>query len=174
MSKVTAKQLKEYLLRQSQAELIKDITELFGKSDAVKEYYQMRVSGGSDSDLLDKYKAAIKKEFFPARGHGEGRLSIARKPVLEYKKIAASPANLADLMLYYVEMGVEFTNTYGDIDEPFYNSMTRMYVQAVKLIIKEKLQEQLEERCEQIVFDTSGIGWGFHDDLSAIYDENFG
>jgi len=29
-------------------------------------------------------------------------------------------------MLHYVETGTEFTNTYGDIDEPFYNSLISM------------------------------------------------
>ena len=43
-----------------------------------------------------RYKAAIKDEFFPARGYGEGRLSIARKPVTEYKKVSKSPEGLIE------------------------------------------------------------------------------
>jgi hypothetical protein len=40
---------------------------------------------------LEKYKAIIKKEFFPARGFGEARLSVARKAVMDYKKLSNSP-----------------------------------------------------------------------------------
>jgi hypothetical protein len=56
-----------------------------------------------------------------------GRGSVARKAVSDYKKVSASKFGLADVMLYYVEMGVQFTNAYGDIDEAFYNSMESMY-----------------------------------------------
>jgi hypothetical protein len=76
-------------------------------------------------------------------------------------------------MLYYVEMGVQFTNTYGDIDEAFYNSMESMYQSAVKHIVKHEMEAQFEERCRRIVSETSDIGWGFHDQLSDIYEEHF-
>jgi hypothetical protein len=65
-------------------------------------------------------------------------------------------------MLFYVEQGVAFTNAYGDIDAPFYSSMESMYERALKLIKKESLQDQLLDRCQNIVNETHGIGWGFH------------
>lgn len=77
-------------------------------------------------------------------------------------------------MLAYVEAGVQFTRQYGDIDEPFYNSMEGMFETAAKHITKHKLHDQFESRCRQIVKDASGTGWGFHDTLSEIYDEYFG
>ena len=50
-------------------------------------------------------------------------------------------------MLYYVEMGVQFTNAYGDIDEAFYNSMESMYERAVKYIAQHGMCGHFEERC---------------------------
>jgi len=32
---------------------------------------------------------------------------------------------------------------------------------------------EFRDRCKRIVADTSGIGWGFHDMLSEIYDAYF-
>jgi len=77
-------------------------------------------------------------------------------------------------MLYYVEMGVEFTNTYGGINESFYNSVEGMYQSVVDSINKPKNSEifsALRKRLKAVVDDTSGIGWGFHDNLSIMYFE---
>ncbi len=173
MDNITLRELKKYLKARTKDELVQDIADLFTRLDTVKDYYQLRLGTGPNEALLDRYKAAIQDEFFPARGYGDGRLSIARKPVTEYKKVSKSPEGLIDLMLFYVEMGVRFTNTYGDIDAPFYNSMESMYERAVELIAKHNLHNPFEARCRKIVEDTSGIGWGFHDMLTDIYGRHF-
>lgn len=100
-------------------------------------------------------------------------ISFARKAVTDFKKVSRSRVELADLMLHYVEMGVRFTNEYGDIDEPFYNSMESMYDNVLKLIVEEKMRDQFQYRCNKIVIDTSGIGWGFHDALGNMYHDTF-
>ena len=48
-----------------------------------------------------------------------------------------------------------------------------MYEQALKLIGQHQLQDQFERRSKQIVEETRGIGWGFHDQLSLLYEETF-
>jgi hypothetical protein len=166
--------LKRFLKGRSREELVADIVELYGRFDPVRDYYHTRLAPDDDAYVVDKYKAIIKDEFFPARGFGDGRLSVARKAVSDYKKVSRSKASLADLMLYYVEVGVEYTNTYGDIDEAFYNSMESMYKRVVEYIVENEMQEEYEKRCRRIVEDTRGIGWGFHDGLRYIYEENFG
>ena len=76
-------------------------------------------------------------------------------------------------MLFYVEMGVAFTNQYGDINEPFYASMEVVYDDALKFILLHGLREQYNKRCRKIVSDTNSIGWGFHDGLSDMYHDVF-
>lgn len=76
-------------------------------------------------------------------------------------------------MFYYVEQGVKYTLEYGDIDEPFYNSMESMYYNALELIKKDCLFDQFSSRCQKIVSDTLGIGWGFHDALEDLYKVYF-
>lgn len=174
MAKIGIKDLKAYLEQRTQAELIADIVDLFRRVDAVKDYYQLRLEADSSEEVLAPYKAAIQQEFFPSRGFGEARLSIAQKPIREYKKISSSPEGLIELMVFYVEMGVRFTNAYGDINESFYSSMERMYERAVKLMTEQHLQDRFEARCKQIVHKTAHIGWGFHDTLSDIYNQYFG
>jgi hypothetical protein len=173
MSKITRTQLKQYLKQRSYDELMDDLLDLFSRLDAVKDYYRLRLSNEPDVDLLNAYKSRIRDEFFPARGYGKARLSIARKPITEYRNISNSPVGLIDLMLYYVEMGVQFTTAYGDIDEAFYASMEGMYDRAAKLIAKEGLADPFQERCQNVVDATSHMGWGFHDTLLEIYAETF-
>ena len=64
-------------------------------------------------------KEAVLECFFPKRGF-KLRLKDARKVISDFKKLEPDPESLADVMLYYVECGVRFTNDFGDIDEPFY------------------------------------------------------
>jgi hypothetical protein len=172
MSKITLTALKQYLRSRSRDEVIEDIVDLFTRLDAVKDYYALRLNGPSE-DLIASYKARIRHEFFPARGYGAARLSVARKSITGYKKLAPPAASLADLMLFYVEMGVRYTDTYGDINESFYSSMETMYERAVELLTASHLQDEFEERCRRIVADTRHIGWGFHDTLSEIYNQSF-
>src|SRR5262245_2189355 len=173
MKKITVRQLKQHLKNKSHDELVNDIAALFSKFAAVKEYYTMQLGGAYSPQLLDEYKSVIRHEFFPARGYGDARLSVARKAVNDYKKVSDSREGLIDLMLFYVEMGVRYTNQYGDINESFYASMESMYENATKQISESGLQDRFQQRCLRIVSDTSGIGWGFHDTLSEIYDAVF-
>lgn len=173
MTKLTAKALRELLGKKSQAELIEDIVSLSSKHDAVREYFAAQMGLPPQADVLDKYKAIITREF-SGRGYHVPRLSIARKAVTDYKKIAQSPMPVLDLMLHYVESGVGFTNRFGDIDEPFYNSLESMFSQAMKLIEQYQLHSHFQPRCQQLVRDTRHMGWGFHDALAEMYAETFG
>ena len=166
--------LKRYLKPRSREELVTDIVDLFTRFDSVRDYYHTRLAPEEEAVVIEKYKAVIKDEFLPTRGPGQARLSVARRAVSEYRKVSRSKASLVDLMLYYIEVGVEFTNTYGDIDAAFYESMGKMYKWAVGLVVGNELEELYERRCGRMVEDTSGVGWGFHDRLREIYEENFG
>ncbi len=110
--------------------------------------------------------------FFPKRG-SKLRLKDARKVISDFKKLEPDPESLADVMLYYVECGVQFTNDFGDIDEPFYNSIAGMFSNTAKFIQENGLSEIFVTRAKKVVEDTNGIGWGFHDELADIYYNYF-
>ncbi|NEQ45825.1 MAG: hypothetical protein F6K00_20685 [Leptolyngbya sp. SIOISBB] len=133
-------ELKRYLSHRSQAELVKEIAELFKRIPAVKDYYQVKLNPQAEDDVADKYKAIIRHEFSTDFAPGPGRLSIARKAVMDFKKVAGSAASVADMMLFYVEQGVAYTTAFGDIDEPFYNS----FITAWKVCINRLLSGRLD------------------------------
>ncbi len=173
-SKINLTDLKKHLKQSSKEALINDISELFKTFKPVKDYYQLKLNPETEQYVGESYKKTIENEFFPVRGFGKARLSVARKAVNDYKKVCRDPSALVDMMLFYVEQGVKFTDAYGDIDEPFYSSMESMFASATQVIAQYGLHGVAERRCRQIVKDTSQTGWGFYDTLLAIYQETFG
>lgn len=160
--------LKKLLNSFSKEKLIKHIIELDKKYKPVQEYHQMFVNNDV-SGAFDKAKKIIENEFFPARGLPKMRLSVARKAVSDAKKMGLPPETMADLMLFYVETGVQFTADFGDIDEPFYNSMECMYLKVLEYLDSTGLLPEFENRARFIVDKTVDMGWGFHDTLGDYF-----
>jgi hypothetical protein len=163
--------LKSYLTGFTKEQLIGQILELNKKYKDVKSYYSFFLNPDS-SKKTEQIKAAILQCFYPTRGY-RLRLKDARKAVNDFKKLSPGEASLLDVMLYYVECGVKFTNDFGDIDEPFYNSVASMFRQAGTLYVHTAKDKRFHDRAEKIMNDTSGIGWGFHDELADIYYSHF-
>ena len=169
MKPVNRTELKRFLGGLSREQLVTQVLDLWTSFPQVRDYYEAKVRPASDETVREKYRRIVLHEFYPDRGFGRIRLSVARRAVADYRKLAASPEGVADLMLFYVETGVRFTNDYGDIDEAFYSSMERMYASALAWIRKHGLEERFEPRCAKIVEDTRDVGWGFHDALGDTY-----
>jgi len=151
--------------------LIKHISELYKKYKPVKEYFDFYFNPNED-EILNQYKNKVREGFFPKRGD-RLRLSISRKAINDFKKLGISKESLADLLLYYVECGVEFTNEFGDIDENFYTSVENTYDTALELMENEDILSKFKDRALEIVNETENIGWGFHDYLGDLYYEYY-
>ena len=170
MKNITISQLKKALSEKSEKELVEEIANLFKKFSQVKEYYTLAFSTEGEEQVLEKYKIIITNEFFPNRGYGKARLSVAKKAISDFKKISGKPHSITDIMLHYVEQGVNFTDQYGDIDAPFYNSMEKMFEEALKLAEKNNLLPFFQKICEEIV-NGACEGWGFKDGLADTFYE---
>ncbi len=88
--------------------------------------------------MLEKYQKIIVNEFFPERGEGKLRYSVAKKAISDYSKASGDPKGTLDLMFTYVENGVKYTNTYGDIDKQFYLNIYGMLSKDLRLSNWEK------------------------------------
>lgn len=161
------RQLKEY----EQKELIDLVVEMFKKSKEVQNYLSSRFLGEEAiEDLFQKAMKKIENEFFPDRGEPKLRLAEAKKEINEFKKLTNDEKRTVDLMLFYVEQGVDFTNSYGDIWESLYSSMVKMFNQvASECDRNQELYKEFSERLYGVVSSTEGIGWGLHDDLVDSY-----
>lgn len=171
MAKLKVNELKKELKGLGQKELIQLICELYKLNKDVQHYLSNQLIGEEAIiDLYEKTKKTIQAEFFPERGFGKMRLGEAKNAITNFKKLSNDELKTLDLMIFYVEMGTEFTNTYGDIDSKFYNSMLSMYDKVImECDKKEKLFITFQERLYSIIEEAEGIGWGYHDGLCDIY-----
>lgn len=169
--KLTITDIKKSLKSYDKEALVSMLIDCYKQSREVKNYIHVLLNPEEAiKELYQTAKNQISNEFFPDRGFGKMRLAVAKKAISDYKKLSNDEASTIDLMIYYVEVGVEFTNTYGDINDSFYNSMVTMYSNAIdKLMDKPILFIQYKQRLQSIVHNTRGIGWGFHDELGYLY-----
>lgn len=169
MATLKVSDLKKELKELDQKELIQIITELYKNSKEVKVYLSTMFLGEEAvNDLYEKTKKAIEDEFFPDRGFGKLRLAEAKKAITTFKKITNDEIKTIDLMIFYVELGTEYTVTYGDISERFYTSMESMY-EKVLTSCNEEMFTFFNDRLVGILEASNGIGWGYHDSLEDIY-----
>ena len=86
-----------------------------------------------------------------------------------------NPVGEADLRIYYVECGNNFTLSYGDIDEDFYDALLEMYEIAIETVLETPTEKQIEfqVRLKKIMDSASHIGWGYGDGLADLYYEVF-
>lgn len=167
-------EISKYLKSLSAEKLMEEIKKLHKLFPDVREYYQAQLSDGGEEKLLKKYKKIIKDEFLLGRGWGgDAKLSVARKAVNDFTKLSRNNKNVADIMIYYVEVGVKCINAFGDIDEPFYASMEKMYEKVAEYVLEHRIEYLFTSRFEKIVKDTENIGWGFHDNLQEMFWEFF-
>ncbi|MFP4090551.1 MAG: DUF6155 family protein [Cyclobacteriaceae bacterium] len=170
MAKSAKRELNKYLESLDKKALQAEIKKLYSRLPSVKQYYELELSGDTNAQV-EEVKAKIKKEYFPSRGFGKARNAVSKRYISEFRRISIFKKDVIDLLLYRCEMMIDFTLAYGDIDEPFYNSLASSYEDACKLIRKEKLVDEYQPYCEELMNKVFGLGWGVYDDLHYIFTE---
>jgi hypothetical protein len=161
--------IKKELKKLDKDKLVDLVADLYKKNKSVKEFFDFYVNP-NEKELFLKYKDKVFEAFYPKRGFGF-KLKDGKQAISDFKKLGSSLDLLADLMLFYVETGVNFTNDYGDIDENFYSSLEKMYVQTLNLMRKENLLDKFADRAKEVMNNTGDIGWGFGDFIWDAYND---
>ena len=170
---ITNAQIKKAIKDCERDECVEIILEMAQACPQAREYLTIRFTE-NHGEVLEKYKKKVRHEFYPANGgFGRLRLKDAKKAISDFKKLCPDKVMAIEIMLFYVENSIEFTNDYGDINEAFYNSALSVYRQVVTEvnIIGLAVYEKFAKRLRACVDDTRGIGWGFHDELNELYHE---
>lgn len=151
-------------------EVILELSKLTTKN---KQFIQLYLQSSAAIDIESIVNEAKKK----IHGHFYGRsifpkidLANARKVVSEYSKVLKEyPSQAADLKLYYVEVGTELTNDFGDINEGFYLSLESMFENFCKQIKKYPTYfNQFKDRIHGLQSDSQNIGWGYSDTIDDL------
>lgn len=150
----------------TQRELIDEIAGLYKTFDNVKEYYQASFFS-DDKGVLIKYKSVINAEFYSKsrRQDPTARISVAKKAIRDYKKVSCSDMGLADIMVYYIETVIQYTNDYNVINESYYSSIISMYQQALEFIFKQELVDVFIGRLRDIKSAKDNMGWDYYDEI---------
>jgi len=164
--------LKKELIKLTKEQLIEQILDLYDNNKAVKEFYDFYLNPLNESELVEKYKKMIRKEFNVERPErGSEKFSVAKKSISDFKSLQPSPGALADVMLYLPESACELTYCYGDYSEQFYDSAFKNYKAALAFISKHNLLDDFKSRAEQCVEWASVCGYGFADDIADVFYE---
>ncbi|MFT5872493.1 MAG: hypothetical protein ACI8WT_001424 [Clostridium sp.] len=173
---ISITELKKQLKQLHPEELMKLLVETYKISDKVKNLIKARLKGDIGVDnLLRLCKEKIKNEFLPEKGFGKLRVSIVQKIILDFKSVSKDDKQIIDLILFSVEMGVEFINEYGDISENMVDYLFEAYDKVVNIINKKNrvdLFEHFKNRLEEAITNTKGVGcWGIEDSFEGSYSE---
>ena len=161
-------QLKKYLLKLTKEQVVDVVIELYDARKEAKEYLDFYMNP-NENNKLEEYKKIIYSEFYPSRGESKCRFSVCRKAVSDFKKLRPSPSCIADLMLFYIETGVNFTAEYGDMWEQYYIALENNFDKAMEFISKNGCLDEFRPRVEKMLKISEGCGWGFPDALYDIY-----
>lgn len=170
MSSIKRRELKAFLNGLSKEQLIEQIAALCDAVPQAADFYRTKLRAGDDAAVAREYKEKIRREF--ARWSTGGfRLSSARKLVTDFDKIAGSTGTPVDVMLTYVEEGIDAVLYVGGLDASFANSMVSMYRNAVHRVVQHDLQAEYGARCTALRDRGGPLGWGLGDSLDEIYME---
>ena len=174
MPKPTWSSVKSAASELSQKELLSLVEELYRLSKGNQSFLHARFA---DRDAaLEECKKLVSECLYPDVSRDRPlQVAKAKKAVADFCKAVADPDAHADLMLFFLEQGNAFTLEYGDIDAGFYSALVAMARRAAEVIgsLPLDLQEPFRGRLAEVVRSSSGIGWGYHDDLTEIYSAVF-
>ena len=163
--------LKKQLNSMEKNELVSLLCKLYKGNKQAQEIIDVELCGDSaEEQLVVDCKKKIHAAFFGSRMS----LKNARTVISNFKKVSKNKENIAELMLHYVECGIEFTNTYGDINEAFYYSIESMFadfVRALNGLDSEAYYKRNADRIKEMCLSTDCVGWGFIEEMMNIYYE---
>ncbi len=169
--KLTASELKKCLRDVSWNQLETIICNLYRDSDQAKLYFNSVFNAEkSREEILEDYEKKLSRCFTLSNPNSPD-MKTGRKIVSEVEKLAG-PRIALSVILSFVEMGTDFTNTFGDMNESFYNTLISAFSHFVDVLNAEDtddLYEELKERIDRVVTEASGIGWGYGDEMELLY-----
>ena len=160
--------VKKELNKMTKEQIVNLVEELYKKQSSVREYLDFFVNPNQDK-LLEKYKKKIDNAFYTRMGNPKIDLKAAKKATSDFSKLGVSGEYLAELYLHLAEIGTEFTQTFGDIDERFYLTIENAFYEGLQVMQNEGILDKFRDRIDQLETNAQGIGWGFSDTMTSIY-----
>jgi len=153
------------------AGLLALLQDMYGASKDNQAFLHARF--GLGADILKPYKTTISRWLWPDISRNQDTsISKAKKAIADYKKAVGRPEDLAELMTYYCEQAVGFSNEVGLADEGYFDSLVRMFAQVLKLAMSLPVEERgtLLGRLDQVRRVSHNFGYGVGDEMDDLLD----
>ena len=154
------KQLVKELEKQDKEELIRLLGEMAKRFPIANMYLTMEF-GFESAGIIEKYKKALEKEYFPTRGHGKARSSRVNKILKEFAQIAAFKEDILEMQWYQIERAVVYYQAYHYEYEPFINNLLKNWTTFLSAARSENSLFQFQERIEIMFSDHFKKFWLF-------------
>ena len=138
----------KYLHHLEGEELREELQKLYARFPILREYYTMELT--DPKKVIDKYKAGMRKAFFPARGRGKRGRSQSSKLIKRFAAISIYPKDLVELHFYRAELMTEYISARRIDSEAFHASTVRTFAQACEMAEREVLLDYFSEGAHQL------------------------
>jgi hypothetical protein len=159
-------------------ELREVIVELSKLNPKNKQFLRLYLQSSDAVDVDAVTEEAREKIYAHFYGNSRARypkieLAKARKTVREYSKVLKEyPGQIAELKLYYVEVGTKLANEFGGINGSFYSSLESMFGSFCDYIEKNPAYyKQFRDRVNKLQSASKGNGWGYEDAIEDLASE---
>jgi hypothetical protein len=159
--------IKEKFKDLDKAQLIDLIADLYKKNISIRDYVDY-YDNREHTTLLKTHREKVYQAFYPKNGSKSNPLD-AKKAINNFRKLGTGPFHQAELMLYYVQMGVDFTDKNREINRPFYKSLGDVYLRALTLLFDKGALDHFAELASTIVKDAAELQRAFGDYFEQIY-----
>lgn len=129
---------------------------------------------GLGENPLGPYKKTIEYWVAPdVFSKHEISVSKGKQAISDYRNAIGDPQGLTELMVFYCECAADFSMDFGYADEPYFNTLVRMFEEALKLLSKlpTDLQKDLVGRLESVREISHNFGYGVGDDMDYLLEE---
>lgn len=165
--------VKARLVALDHAGLVKLVQDLYAASRDNQVFLHARF--GLGADVLKPYKATIDRWLWPdVFKNQDTSVAKAKKAIADYKKAIGRPEGLAELMVFFCERAVGFSNDVGLQDEGFFDALVRMFEQALEAIdaLPADNQPPLLDRLDTVRHLGHNLGYGVGDDMDDLLAEH--
>ncbi|MFN3417633.1 MAG: hypothetical protein ACK4ZD_15110 [Caldimonas sp.] len=161
--------VKARLAELDHAGLVKLVQDLYAASRDNKAFLHARFGLGDDP--LEPYKDVIIRWINPPDFRNPISVAKAKKAISDYKKALGRPEGLAELTVFYCEEVFDFLAGCGIDDEGFYDSLVRMFEQALKYVLALPAAQQAAflARLDRVRQLGQNVGWGVGDDFDHFW-----
>jgi hypothetical protein len=149
------------------------VQDLYAASKDNQAFLSARFALGDD--VLKPYKATIDRWLWPdVFKNQDTSVSKAKKAISDYKKAIGQMEGLAELMVFYCERAVGFSDDVGLQDEGYFDALVRMFEQALKVThsLPEDIRPQFHGRMDAVRRTSHNFGYGVGDDMDDLLAEH--